>query len=120
MENLDKYLLEFEQNFTRKGGKVIWANNAEEANKEILALLKRRNVKTVVKSKSMATEEIELNEVLEHEGIEAIETDIDESIIQLIGHKQTPIVTPTIHLSKEDIAKLIHEKFGHLPNTTHQ
>ena len=112
MENLDKYLLEFEQNFTRRGGKVIWANNAEEANREILQILQSRNIKTVVKSKSMATEEIELNEVLEHEGIEALETDLGEYIIQLLGQKPYHIVTPAMHLSKEDIAKLFHEKFG--------
>src|SRR3546814_14057864 len=103
MENLDKYLLEFEQNFTRKGGKVIWANNAEEANKEILALLKRRNVKTVVKSKSMATEEIELNEVLENEGIEALETDLGEYIIQLLGKKQYHIIKQ--HIDRNRVVK---------------
>lgn len=112
MENLDKYLLEFEQNFTRRGGKVIWANNAEEANREIIEILKRRNTRTVVKSKSMATEEIELNEALEHEGIEALETDLGEYIIQLLGQKPYHIVTPAMHLSKADIAKLFHEKFG--------
>ncbi|MCO4293604.1 LutB/LldF family L-lactate oxidation iron-sulfur protein [Solitalea sp. MAHUQ-68] len=112
IENLEKYLVEFEANFTRKGGKVIWANNADEANKEILEIFKKHDAKTMVKSKSMTTEEIELNEFLEHHGIEALETDLGEYIVQLLGQKPYHIVTPAMHLSKEDIAKLFHEKFG--------
>ncbi|UKJ07281.1 LutB/LldF family L-lactate oxidation iron-sulfur protein [Solitalea lacus] len=112
MENLEKYLVEFEANFTRRGGKVIWANDAEEARKEVLAIFKKYNAKTMVKSKSMTTEEIELNEYLEHNGIEALETDLGEYIVQLLGQKPYHIVTPAMHLSKEDIAKLFHEKFG--------
>jgi L-lactate dehydrogenase complex protein LldF len=112
MENLDKYLLEFESNFMRKGGKVIWANNAKEAQKEILKIMKQANAKMVVKSKSMACEEIELNEFLEKSHIESIETDLGEYIVQLLGQKPYHIVTPAMHLSKEDIAKLFNEKFG--------
>lgn len=112
MENLDKLLLEFESNFQRKGGKVIWANNAEDANKEILNIMKKAGAKTVIKSKSMVTEEIELNEYLEHHHIEALESDLGEYIVQLLGQKPYHIVTPAMHLSKEDIAKLFHEKFG--------
>lgn len=112
MENLDKYLLEFESNFMRKGGKVIWANNAKEAQKEILKIMKQANAKMVVKSKSMACEEIELNEFLEKNHIESIETDLGEYIVQLLGQKPYHIVTPAMHLSKEDIAKLFNEKFG--------
>lgn len=112
MENLDRYLLEFESNFMRKGGKVIWANNATEARKEILAIMKKANAKMVVKSKSMACEEIELNEFLEKNKIESIETDLGEYIVQLLGQKPYHIVTPAMHLSKEDIAKLFNEKFG--------
>ncbi|MBC7399726.1 MAG: iron-sulfur cluster-binding protein [Mucilaginibacter sp.] len=112
MENLDKILPEFEANFQKRGGKVIWANNAAEANKEILNIIQKANAKTVVKSKSMVTEEIELNEFLEHHHIESIETDLGEYIVQLLGQKPYHIVTPAMHLSKEDIAKLFHEKFG--------
>jgi L-lactate dehydrogenase complex protein LldF len=112
MENLDRYLLEFESNFMRKGGKVIWANNASEARKEILSIMKKANAKMVVKSKSMACEEIELNEFLEKNKIESIETDLGEYIVQLLGQKPYHIVTPAMHLSKEDIAKLFNEKFG--------
>src|SRR4051812_38426480 len=65
MENLDKFLPEFEANFQKRGGKVNWANDVEEAQREILNIIKKANAKTVVKSKSMVTEEIHLNEFLE-------------------------------------------------------
>src|SRR6185437_7070647 len=101
MENLDKLLPEFEANFQKRGGKVIWANDAAEANREILNILKKAGAKTVVKSKSMVTEEIELNEFLEHHHIESLETDLGEYIVQLLGQKPYHIVTPAMHLSKE-------------------
>lgn len=112
MENLDKILPEFEANFQRRGGKVIWANDAEEANREILNILQKANAKTVVKSKSMATEEIHLNEFLEKNGIESLETDLGEYIIQLLGQAPYHIVTPAMHLSTLEIARLFNEKFG--------
>lgn len=112
MENLDKLLPEFESNFQKKGGRVIWANTVEEANKEILAILNKAKAKTVIKSKSMVSEEIQLNESLELNGIESLESDLGEYIVQLLGQKPYHIVTPAMHLSKEDIAKLFHEKFG--------
>jgi L-lactate dehydrogenase complex protein LldF len=112
MENLDKFLPEFEANFQKRGGKVIWANDAEEANREILNILKKAGAKTVVKSKSMVTEEIHLNEFLKENQIESLETDLGEYIVQLLGQKPYHIVTPAMHLSKEDIAKLFNERFG--------
>jgi L-lactate dehydrogenase complex protein LldF len=112
MENLDKYLPEFESNFQKNGGKVIWANNVDDANKEILKIISRNNAKTVIKSKSMVTEEIHLNEFLEANGIESLESDLGEYIVQLLDQKPYHIVTPAMHLSKEDIAKLFNEKFG--------
>jgi L-lactate dehydrogenase complex protein LldF len=118
MENLDKVLPEFEANFQKRGGKVIWANDAAEANREILNILTKVNAKTIVKSKSMVTEEIHLNEFLESNNIESIETDLGEYIVQLLGQKPYHIVTPAMHLSKEDIAKLFHERFGTPPDAT--
>ncbi|RYD89116.1 MAG: iron-sulfur cluster-binding protein, partial [Sphingobacteriales bacterium] len=112
MENLDKLLPEFEANFQKRGGKVIWANDAEEANREILTIMQRVGAKTVVKSKSMVTEEIHLNSFLQSNGIESLETDLGEYIVQLLGQKPYHIVTPAMHLSKEDIAKLFNERFG--------
>jgi L-lactate dehydrogenase complex protein LldF len=112
IENMDRFLPEFEANFQRRGGKVIWANDIEEAQAEILNIMKRSGAKTVVKSKSMVTEEIHLNEFLESNQIESLETDLGEYIVQLLGQKPYHIVTPAMHLSKEDVAKLFNEKFG--------
>lgn len=112
MENLDKLLPEFESNFQRKGGKVIWANDAVEANREILSIIQKANARSVIKSKSMVTEEIHLNEFLENNNISTVESDLGEYIVQLLGQRPYHIVTPAMHLSKEDIARLFNEKFG--------
>lgn len=118
MENLDKLLPEFEANFQKNGGKVIWANDIKEAQQEILAILRRVNAKKIVKSKSMVTEEIELNEFLQNNQIDSIETDLGEYIVQLLGQKPYHIVTPAMHLSLADIAKLFHDRFGTPINAT--
>ena len=118
MENLDKFLLEFESNFQKRGGKVIWANDAEEAQRKILNIIKKAGGKSVIKSKAMTTEEIHLNGFLEQNGIESLESDLGEYIVQLLGQPPYHIVTPAMHLSKEDIAKLFHEKFGLAANAT--
>ena len=112
MENLDKFLPEFESNFQRRGGKVIWANDINEAQQEILNIIKKAGGKTVIKAKSMTTEEIHLNEFLEKNDVESLESDLGEFIVQLLGQHPYHIVTPAMHLSKEDIAKVFHEKFG--------
>ena len=112
VNNLEKYLIEFAANFEKNGGKIIWAQNAEEATQEILTLLHKRNAKNVVKSKSMITEEIELNETLEQNEIEIVETDLGEYIVQIAGEKPYHIVTPAMHKSRDDIAELFHEKFN--------
>src|SRR5687767_14449658 len=75
IDNLEKYLIEFEGNFTKRGGKVIWVQDAEEALREVLLIMEKTNAKTVVKAKSMVTEEIDFNHALEGKGIESIETD---------------------------------------------
>ena len=111
MENLDKYLPEFEANFQRKGGKVIWARDAEEARNEIHAILKEAGARSVIKSKSMTTEEIEINDFLESHDISSIESDLGEYIVQLLGQKPYHIVTPAMHLNLADIARLFHDKF---------
>lgn len=120
LENLDKVLPEFEANFQQRGGKVIWAEDEEEARNEILKIIERKNAKSVIKSKSMATEEIHLNEFLESKGIETLESDLGEYIVQLLGQKPYHIVTPAMHLSLEDIAKLFHERFQTPLNATAQ
>lgn len=110
LENLDKYLEAFERRFIAQGGHVIWAENTEQAQQEILKICKEKNARTVVKSKSMATEEIHLNEFLEENNIEALESDLGEYIQQLSGEAPYHIVTPAMHKSKEEIAQLFHEK----------
>ena len=110
MERLDKYLEQFEQNFTRNGGKLIWAENTEEAQQAILKICREKNCRTMVKSKSMATEEIHLNDFMEENGIESVETDLGEYIQQLDGEAPYHIVTPAMHKSKEDVARLFAEK----------
>ena len=117
MENLDKYLVEFEANFTKRGGKVIWAQDADEAISEMMRIMKAVKAKTVVKAKSMTTEEIHVNEALTAENIESLETDLGEVIVQLRNESPYHIVTPAMHLSKEDVAKTFNEKFN-LPLTS--
>ncbi|MEO6406330.1 MAG: LutB/LldF family L-lactate oxidation iron-sulfur protein [Ferruginibacter sp.] len=112
IETLDKQLEDFELNFSKRGGKVIWAETGADAIEEILKICKEKNCKTLVKSKSMVTEEIHLNAALEKNGIESIETDLGEYIQQLDGEAPYHIVTPAMHKSKEDVAKLFADKLG--------
>jgi len=112
MENLDKYLIEFEKKFTANGGKVIWAETTEQAQQEIKKILQEKNCKRLVKSKSMITEEIHLNDFLAKENIESVETDLGEYIQQMDGEPPFHIVTPAMHKSKEDAARVFHEHHG--------
>ena len=112
IETLDQQLEEFELQFTKRGGKVIWAENAQQAIDEIVKICKAKNCKSLVKSKSMVTEEIHLNQAMEANGIESVETDLGEYIHQLDGEAPYHIVTPAMHKSKEDVAKLFNEKLG--------
>jgi L-lactate dehydrogenase complex protein LldF len=118
LETLDQQLEQFEMNFTKNGGKIIYASTAQEALDEILAICKEKNCKTLVKSKSMVTEEIHLNSFLEKNNIESVETDLGEYIQQLDGEAPYHIVTPAMHKSKEDVAKLFAEKLGTDPKLT--
>jgi L-lactate dehydrogenase complex protein LldF len=118
IEHLDKYLLEFEQKITARGATVIWANDSAEALEAIGKICKERACKTLVKSKSMVTEEIHLNDFLEANGIESVETDLGEYIQQLDGEPPYHIVTPAMHKSKEDVAKLFANKLGTKPDLT--
>ena len=112
IEHLDTYLEQFEKNITARGAKVLWANDGQEALDIIGKICKEKNCKTLVKSKSMVTEEIHLNHYLEENGIESVETDLGEYIQQLDGEAPYHIVTPAMHKSKEDVAKLFAEKLG--------
>jgi L-lactate dehydrogenase complex protein LldF len=112
IEHLDMHLENFEKRITARGAKVIWAEDKEQALEAIGKICKERNCKTLVKSKSMVTEEIHLNDYLESKGIESVETDLGEYIQQLDGEPPYHIVTPAMHKSKEDVAKLFAEKLG--------
>ncbi|HEY1031478.1 MAG TPA: LutB/LldF family L-lactate oxidation iron-sulfur protein [Flavipsychrobacter sp.] len=116
IEQLDTHLETFEKNFLARGGKVIWAEDADEALQAILQICKEKNTQRVVKSKSMVTEEIHLNDFLAKHNIESVETDLGEYIQQLDGEAPYHIVTPAMHKSKEDVAKLFHEKLGTEPH----
>jgi len=118
IETLDQQLEQFEKVFTSRGGKVLWAETTEQAIEEIVSICKEKNCKTLVKSKSMVTEEIHLNDAMEKHGIESIETDLGEYIQQLDGEAPYHIVTPAMHKSKEDVAKLFAEKLGTDPKLT--
>src|SRR5205807_2808813 len=113
--HLDQYLEQFESNATKAGAQIHWARDAAEANSIVCRLARERNARLVVKSKSMATEEIHLNAALESEGIEALETDLGEYIIQLAGETPSHIIAPAIHKTRHQIADLFVEKLGIAP-----
>ena len=112
LNHLDKYLLEFEQRVKARGGHVFWAETAEDARRYVADLAMQRGVKTVVKSKSMVAEEIHLTPALEKQGMRVFETDLGEFIVQLRDEPPYHIVTPAMHLTRADIAKLFTEKLA--------
>lgn len=112
MSNLDVYLERFEKNANAKGICVHWAKDAKEHNEIVYKILSERNVKKLVKSKSMLTEECHLNPFLENRGIEVIDTDLGERIVQLRQEPPSHVVLPAIHLKKEDVSDLFHEHLG--------
>jgi L-lactate dehydrogenase complex protein LldF len=118
IETLDMQLETFETAISRRGAKVIWAEDAAQALEAIEKICKEKKCRTLVKSKSMVTEEIHLNDFLEKLGIESVETDLGEYIQQLDGEPPYHIVTPAMHKSKEDVAKLFAEKLGTDPRAS--
>jgi L-lactate dehydrogenase complex protein LldF len=110
MDKLNFYLQEFEKNAKTNGIHVHWAKDGKEHNEIVYTLLSAQNVKKLVKSKSMLTEECHLNPFLEERGIEVIDTDLGERIVQLRNEPPSHIVLPAIHLKKEDVGKTF-EKF---------
>jgi L-lactate dehydrogenase complex protein LldF len=104
INHLDRHLEQFERAVLENGGHVVWAETAEDARRYVVSLARRHNVQKVVKSKSMTTEEIHLNEALEQAGIQAIETDLGEYVCQLRHEPPYHIVTPVMHLTKTEIA----------------
>lgn len=112
LSNLHDYLLEFEAKAQQNGITVHWAADAAEHNQIVHAILKAKEVTRIVKSKSMLTEECHLNEYLHKNGIEVIDTDLGERIVQLADEPPSHIVLPCIHKKKEEIGELFHEHLG--------
>ena len=112
LRHLDHYLEQMEERVTAAGGHVHWARDAAEGREIVLRLAREHGVKSVVKSKSMITEEIGLNHAMEEAGIRVVETDLGEYIIQLAGVGPSHIIAPAVHMTKEAIAALLQEKLG--------
>ncbi|MBO4341267.1 MAG: lactate utilization protein [Bacteroidales bacterium] len=110
LSHLADYLEEFAANAEKNGAHVHWAADAREFNAIVLDILQNHGVRKMVKSKSMLTEECGMNPFLEANGIEVVETDLGERIIQLKGQKPSHIVMPAIHLSHDDVGRLFEEK----------
>ncbi len=115
LENLDAYLERFEARVTEQGGQVHWCRDAAEARGVVLNICRDAGARIVTKSKSMIGEELAINEHLEANGIEPVETDLGEYIIQLRREPPSHIIAPAIHLSKEQVADAFKEKHGQFP-----
>ena len=112
MENLGDYLEVFESNCVKNGITIHWASDSEEAREIILKLCQENNVKRIVKSKSLTTEEIHLNDALIKNNITTLETDLGEYIVQLNDQIPSHLIIPAMHLSRQDVGKLFSEKLG--------
>lgn len=110
MKNLDAYLNCFEEKVIENHGQVHWASTAEDACEAVLSICRSVNARTVTKGKSMVSEEINLNEFLENNGIEPVETDLGEYILQLRKDHPSHIIAPAIHLNLEDVSAVFAEK----------
>ena len=112
LDHLDYYLELLHDNVTKSGGQVHFAADAAQANDIIANLARSRQVQVAVKSKSMVSEELELNPVLESLGVEVYETDLGEYIIQLAGETPSHLIAPALHKTKEDVARLFTQHLG--------
>jgi len=110
LSKLDFYLEELEKKATENGIKVHWAKDSQEHNEIVLRILKEKKCKAIVKSKSILTEECHLNPFLEKHGVEVVDTDLGERIVQFLNQPPSHIVLPAIHLKKGDISEIFHEK----------
>jgi L-lactate dehydrogenase complex protein LldF len=117
LENLDYYLAEFERNVQAHGGKVVYAKDGTEVADLVLSLARERGTRLIVKSKSMTTEELDLNERLEHHGLESVETDLGEYIMQLAHERPYHIVAPALHKTRYDVAGIFASRL-HVPEET--
>ena len=112
VDHLDHYLEKFQRNVESRGGKVVFCNDGAEVADFVLALAKKRGARLIVKSKSMTTEEIDLNEHLEHHGLESVETDLGEYILQLAHERPYHIVAPALHKTRYDVAEILTRRLN--------
>ena len=112
LDHLDTYLEQFEKNCAANGIQIHWAETPAEAQNIILDVINKNDVKNIVKSKSLTTEEINLNSILGNHGIQVLETDLGEYIVQLLGQIPSHLTMPAMHLRRNDIGKIFHEKLG--------
>jgi L-lactate dehydrogenase complex protein LldF len=117
IENLDYYLEEFERSLAAHGGKTVYCKDATDVADFVLSLAKERGARLIVKSKSMTTEEVDLNERLEHHGLESVETDLGEYILQLAHERPYHIVAPALHKTRYDVAGIFTRAL-HVPEET--
>lgn len=112
VEHLDHYLEKFQRNVESRGGQVVFCNDGAEVANFVLALAKKRGARLIVKSKSMTTEEVDLNEHLEHHGLESVETDLGEYILQLAHERPYHIVAPALHKTRYDVAEILTRRLN--------
>jgi len=112
LRNLAEYLEKLEEKVIQKGGRVLWAETGEQAIQMVLDLAHERKIQEVVKSKSMLTEELHLNESLVRARVQPIETDLGEYVVQIAGERPSHLIAPALHKSKEEIAQLFVEQLG--------
>jgi len=118
LQNIDYYLQQLSEQVSKRGGHVFFAKTAEDATEYIKEVVKKKEGKKVVKSKSMVTEEIGLNKALEDAGTEVVETDLGEWILQLEGDVPSHIVTPALHLNRDQIKDTLTNKRGYDKSNT--
>jgi L-lactate dehydrogenase complex protein LldF len=116
INHLDAYLIEFVKKLTARGTKVFWAGNGQEARDYIVALAKEKGARTVIKSKTMTSEEIHLNQALLEAGYEVVESDLGEFIMQLRGEAPYHLVFPAMHLTRHEISDLFEKKLHSAPS----
>lgn len=115
VNHLDKYLEQFARNAEARGVKIFWASTGQEARDYIVNLARERGVRSVIKSKTMTSEEIHLNDALEKIGLSVVESDLGEYIMQLRGEPPYHLVFPAMHLDRREISRLFEEKLGSAP-----
>ena len=116
LADLSSHLQRFEERLVANGVRVHWAETGADANRIVTEIAKSHGVRRIVKSKSMATEETHLNHALQEQGMEVVETDLGEYVVQLADDRPSHIILPIIHLTREDVGDVMHRRIG-VPRT---